>query len=262
MKIAIIIGNNSGRNATNHLEGVNWDLKNYQNYLKDDIGGKWQDAEIVVLHNKTSAEIKATIDRVRNFNWDYTLVVFTGHGYINARDKLTYLCVSDGDISENDLQTQCPKQTQIFDCCRSVEYVSESSNFSGQNLAKGGTIGFVQANTHRRVITDARNKFETAINNSDKGICKAYSCIEGQTSGDNPNSGGVFSTALLKVGYDFGSRDRSDGYWLPIREAVEETKNKLKRDRLTTQIPSFVSFPPNMRNTHPFAITNKTNLIW
>lgn len=261
---AIIIANNTGYGASKHLSGVDKDIVNYRNYLKSDIGGAWHDdmyigstlfeRDIKVLHNKTRAEI---ISSIKACAGDYSFVVFTGHGYIDSKDGLTYACVKDGVLSENDLNTGLYRQTLIMDCCRQVE--TTTFGITGQRFEKGGVVNLMEA---QRTIINARQKFDNALSQSSLGQCRAYACEVDQTSGDNPASGGVFSTALMKVGIKFGSIDNSNGDWLPIREAVEETTRNIIADPLTKQKPTFWTYPEVMKLTHPFSLTNLKTRAW
>jgi hypothetical protein len=252
---AIIIGNNTGYNAPKHLSGVNKDLLNYKSYLKSDIGGEWVESEIIIMHNNKKAEIIKVIDSVIA---DYTFVVFTGHGFISAYDRLTYACVSDGYVSEKDLDTRLSKQTLIMDCCRTVER-EQTFALGGrvyENLEKGDVRNLAEG---ARTIAYARQIFDSAISQSSLGQCRAYACDVNQTSGDNPASGGVFSTALMQVGIRFGSTNNYNGAWLAIKDAVASAANNINSDPLTNQNPTFRTIPQNMYLTHPFAVTNHIN---
>jgi len=250
---AIIIGNNIGHKAPKFLKGVDYDLINYYKYLISDIGGEWYGnkykyPEIEILHNKGKNEIKAAI---RNCDADFSFVVFTGHGFIHSKDNLTYVCVSDGFLSENDLDTLVGKQTLIFDCCREIESLNEGSEAFSE-LVKADSLRLFSS---ERTILNAREKFNNGITASDYGCFTGYACLIDQTSGDNPTLGGVFSTALLRTGKDFGSRDRNSPR-LTIRNAVQRTIKTLEDDSFTDQIPTYFTTPSIMEITHPFAITN------
>lgn len=253
---ALIIGNNIGCGATIFLSGVDHDLKNYYNYLTSDVGGAWDgypNTEIEILQNKGK---KAIVSAIQNCYADFSFVVFTGHGFIDSKDKLTHICVADGYLSEYDLNTSTPKQTLILDCCREIENLSESFLGDGGRISKSRDS--IRIFSHERKILNAREKFDFALSNSNNGSFIGYACLIDQTSSDNPTSGGAFSSALLKTGKNFGSRDRQNA-WLPVRQAVKDTIQTLKDDILTDQIPTFRT-NPKMELTHPFAITNKLKL--
>jgi len=250
---AIIIGNNIGYKAPKILKGVDYDLINYYKYLISDIGGEWYGdkykyPEIEILHNKGKNDIIAAI---RNCDADFSFVVFTGHGFIHSKDNLTYICVSDGFLSENDLDTLVEKQTLILDCCREIESLNEGTEAFSE-LVKSDSLRLFSS---ERTIINAREKFNNGLSASDDGCFTGYACLIDQTSSDNPTSGGIFSSALLKTGKDFGSRDR-DHSQLTIRNAAQRTINTLNRNPFTDQVPTYLMNPSSMKLTHPFAITN------
>jgi hypothetical protein len=253
---AILIGNNTGYQAPTFLKGVDFDLRNYYGYLQSGVGGGWnKDLEIKVLHNKGRRDILSAINTCFA---DYSFVVFSGHGYIDSSDGLTRICVSDGIITEDELNTQLTRQTLILDCCREVTRISKGlgdafEKAEGRTLSEGGQVG-------RRII-DARKKFDAALSASSAGIFTGYACSVDETSGDNPTMGGVFSTALLNVGKRFGSVDR-DKISLTIRKATIAASQNVTNDPFSNQIPTHKTNPQKMELTAPFAITNKKMNLW
>jgi len=211
-------------------------------------------AKCPIFHNKGREEIIAAIDECFG---DYSFVVFSGHGFLNEGDGKTYICVADGYISEDELDTLLEKQTLILDCCREYDNLSESfESFLGDIVKSEITKAF---STTRRII-NARNKFERALNESTNGKFVGYACLVNQTSADNPQSGGLFSTALLYAGIKFGLKDRNK-FWLPIRKATRDAIRILSNDPFTEQIATYITVPPDMELTHPFALTNISKII-
>ncbi|NOU46961.1 MAG: caspase family protein, partial [Bacteroidales bacterium] len=251
-----------------YLKGVDHDLKNYKEYLTSNVGGAWygndySTSEIQILKNEKKDVI---ISAIKNSNADFTFVVFTGHGFLYSKNDLTYICLSDGYLSEHDLITSAKRRVLILDCCRESEDMSESFLGDGGKISKSrDSLSFysnskvLEINTSRSVI-HSRAKFDLALQLSNEGQFTGYACLIDQTSGDNPTSGGAFSSELINTGKNFGSIDRKD-FWLPIRRAVNETIKTLKDDIFTDQIPTYITTPINMDLTHPFAITNMLNII-
>ena len=254
---AILIGNNSGHSAPTVLKGVDKDLINYRNYLKSGIGGGWlTESEVVILHNCSKREILSTI---RNCYADYSFVVFSGHGFINSNDNLTYICTSDGYLSEYDLKTRMSKQTLILDCCREISVMENFTGDVAQSFEKGGRTAL--ASVYRTII-NARQKFDLALANSSEGMFTGYACLTDQFSGDYPNSGGVFSSALITAGMQFGSKDNYNT-WLPVRAAFKNAAKIMSSDPFSPQNPDYMTYPATMQLTHPFALTNKLQrIIW
>lgn len=251
---ALIIGNNTGHEAPTFLHGVNVDLDNYRNYLQSDIGGSWLPGEIRILQNKSRAEILAA---VRQCQADYTFVVFTGHGYVWSNDNSTYACVSDNNVCEHELDTRCYRRTLIMDCCREITTLSEGRHFN----AVGDVSYFDKSEGIGRRISNSRIKFNNALTQSRMGHFTGYACEVDELSGDNPNSGGLFSSALIRAGLRFGSVDNSRGDWLPILPALRMAAKELTSD-FSTQNPSYSTNIPDHFLTHPFAVTNKMRQLW
>ena len=249
---AILIGNNTGLGAPTYLEGVNKDLLNYHAYLTSDIGGKWYNDEIIVLHNQTRKEI---LNAIAKCNGTYSFVVFTGHGYINSRDGKTYVCVKDDAISESELNTYLPKRSLILDCCREITTIAE--NFDGSRpsarlMSRGGTITGALA-----AVRNARNKFDDALYVTDEGQFTGYACLENRLSSDNPSAGGAFSATLMRVGIEFGSNLQRTSN-LRIIDAVIRTKSIMENDRFTNQTPDW-RVTGGTITTAPFAVANWKN---
>ena len=225
---AILIGNNTGYRAPTFLKGVTKDLVNYRDYLKGGIGGAWEQySEIKILHNQGRSKI---LSAIKGCHGDYSFVVFSGHGFVNSKDGLTYVCAADGYVSEDELNTYLGRQTLILDCCREASSMENFLGDIGESFEKGGPS---------------------------RGISGIRRTIVNQLSGDNPSSGGVFSSALIRAGLDFGKDNSYEYSWMAIKAAVQHAGNYIYTDPFTTQEPEYSMRPSNMELTCPFALTNK-----
>lgn len=253
---AILIGNNTGYKASTFLKGVTKDLENYRNYLVGGIGGGWVQREIDILHNKSKRDI---LSAIKSCYADYSFVVFSGHGFVNSRDGLTYICVEDGFISEDELNTYLDKQTLILDCCREESTVSNFIGDTGEYFEKAERTAIAGV----RQIVNARAKFDNALAVSNQGRFTGYACLTDQLSGDNPTSGGVFSSALLRAGLNFGSKNSDRYTWLAIKAAMEHASSLISSNPFSTQQPEYLMVPGNMSITYPFALTNQIQrTVW
>ena len=91
------------------------------------------------------------------------------------------------------------------------------------------------------------------------GKFTGYACMIDQVSGDNPASGGVFSSALIRSGLRFGSRNSYEYSWMSIKSAVIQAQEEVRSDRFSTQEPTYLLSPSGMKMTSPFALTNKVS---
>jgi len=251
---AILIGNNRGYNAPTFLKGVDKDLINYNNFLMSDIGGKWLQSEIKIMYNQNRREI---LNAINNCYEDYSFVVFSGHGFINSNDNLTYICVKDNYITEDELNTDLIKQTLILDCCREVSY--EGIGFTGESFEKGDPeTKYIRT----RSIFNPRQKFNDALLKSSNGQFRGYACAVDESAGDNPLSGGIYSNALLKIGIQFGLRNQLKRNWISIKSAHNLASNNVVNDPFTDQTPLYLTIPTNLKLSFPFAVSNIHSLLW
>ena len=117
------------------LNGPVYDCKNMTAYLTSSLGGAWEPDEIVPLHNPTIRKVRSVIQNEFQ-DLDYSMVLFSGHGFINTEDGYQYLEMMDGDTIINILKTGAPRQTAIIDACRGYESaISDSTlkTFSAMN---------------------------------------------------------------------------------------------------------------------------------
>ena len=66
-------------NVTGHddLPGARVDVTNWRNFLKSDLGGAWEDSEIVTLRKPASQEVDLQLNAGAD---GYCLVAYSGHG--------------------------------------------------------------------------------------------------------------------------------------------------------------------------------------
>src|SRR2546423_6424093 len=73
---AILIESSNVKGHTD-LPGARVDIENWKNFLKSDLGGVWEDSEIVSLSKPYSADV----ERELKVDYDcYCFVAFSGHG--------------------------------------------------------------------------------------------------------------------------------------------------------------------------------------
>jgi hypothetical protein len=225
--------------ADNFLNGVRHDLNNFPNYLKSDRGGKWDDSEITILNNPTSAELRFVVE---NAIADYTFIYFSGHGYQEIRTQTDLICLRDTDIPVLELLNKSPKQLVLVDACRNEmgyqisgvpEFETPFDDFSGSPV---------------------RELFDDCIRTSHSGAMIVYGTQPGCPAFDSRN-GGVFTNALFKIAkkFDYGSTYNT----VPLRTALEYVPLELLK-KGKHQIPSIVFESGQL--TVPFAISLPVHL--
>jgi hypothetical protein len=106
---ALIIANPGERGREGYCDGVNKDVDNYQAFLTSPVGGLWREHEIVVLRQPSRAMTMIEVGRQKGV--DYSLTVFSGHGYHVADNNSTIVELSPGvDLDSIELRLGAPKR--------------------------------------------------------------------------------------------------------------------------------------------------------
>ncbi len=189
----ILIANEGGED--DKLPGVSIDMKNYHDFFIRPEGGAWGvNTEIQPMMDFSSATVLHDyIMMTGAFNHvDYWLIVFCGHGYVNANED-TVLCMKDGsEVTVPQIKTwiKYTPCTLIADCCREKEEIDipqilEESLFS---------------DTEMKLNAEAcRTLYNRILESLPSGtFYEAYSTSIGECAGDTDTVGGMYSYNLLK----------------------------------------------------------------
>lgn len=176
---ALLIGNSNG------LTGVTKDLEKIKSFLLSNIGGAWNNNEIVMLPRSKKEEVENAVDNIKYGQIDFSIVYFSGHG---GYQRETVLQLSDNsEISENNLIGISSRQITIFDCCRSISHERKNVELSA--------IFESFKDNHRDLYREAYNK---RILQAIPQQVRLYSCSVGEISNDTSN-GGVYTNALMQA---------------------------------------------------------------
>lgn len=245
-KKVLIISNPGKIGADNYCEGVKRDVENYKKFFTSPLGGNWYEWEIEHLIQPDVDMVKNLLEKMRTL--DYSIIVFTGHGY--SMDGDTYVELKPGrdkmdtsnDMCVDKFRLANKKRLIIVDCCRSeLGPINESEEMHKEILMKA----FAQQNT--------RERYERQIQNTPLMNIIMYSCDLGETSGDDSRKGGYYSSALLKVCDDFGKKYlHKDGGWYLNAVAVHDLAVPLVKAKKEDQNPQIEK--PRSEPYLPFAI--------
>lgn len=220
-KALIIYCNNT---SSGSLPGPAADNNNLINYLTSNLGGCWDFSEIISLPNPSISTVRNTINN-QFTNVEYSLVVFSGHGFIAGPNNTQYIELLDGDISINEIVTKAIRQSIIIDACRNIIHpinINESRNMTAlQNF-----LGDIE---NTRVI------FDNAIRQCDQGISVLYSASANESSVDS-QLGGAYLYSFIKSAEIWG-RNNNTNRILTIRDAHYNCIPYMKRNFVTTQNP-------------------------
>jgi|SRR5579871_5822094 len=139
------------------------DISCWQNFLRSDIGGGWD--EPVIAKNYGRKEILSIVNAAKDA--EYSFLVFAGHGKRIAADRPwpeTELRLSDDDtILERELNPGTPSCTLILDCWRSN---------SGQGETAKAEINSLHEDVNNRA--KCRDLYDQSIKRAERGLVSIY----------------------------------------------------------------------------------------
>jgi hypothetical protein len=237
---ALIIGNPGENGAENYCKGVLKDIENYKSFLLSPQGGAWRMEEIITLERPSRQDVLLVLSSIKNF--DYTYVVFSGHGYIQQRtySHSTMLELGRGEeIDADELKQGANKRTIVLDCCREV-YDIFGNKIALNEMALGAeTRAFSTRNLDPE---QCRFYYNKEIDSCSRGIVVQHSCSPGETSGDNDLYGGYYISSVLESASSWAQNlisSRDKGYYYKYTvvkshiEATPKTQNKAGRKNKT-----------------------------
>ncbi len=208
------------------LSGPPFDNQHYRSFLTSNLGGRWEESEILSLRNPKAAEVLKAVREFLN-GADYTFTIFTGHGFLNSDDNnIQYLEVLDSDISILTLKTLSKRQTLIIDACRGFFSPSEA-------ILKG----FSEVYEH--FTGDAystRQIFNNAILRAEEGWTILYAASRNETALDTDN-GAAYLLSLLRIAENWEDVDKRNNI-IDLKVTHNYAKTYLAENFNTIQVPS------------------------
>ena len=215
MKRKAVLIESSNVAGQKDLAGARVDIRNWNNYLKSELGGAWLDSEIVILNKPWSKDVEAAL----TVDYDcYCFIAFSGHGNDGS------ICLNDSYLSfpTSKLKPKTEKSTLIIDSCRGVEEAKEftfnrkiamineaSGVVTALNALEGrSTIFASETRIYNRSIqfSNAMTAWEAALKKSSAGLVEMLSCAKGEEAGDDPDSGGYYTSLLLHSAESWNNR--------------------------------------------------------
>lgn len=185
-----------------------------------ELGGAWENNEILPLVNPCLPLLKSTIFNIKIFEKpDFVFLVFSGHGGYVRKETVFEINENQEVIKESELWNIAKRQITISDCCRGIEKneIKESARmFSG-----GGKIG----------LSQAREIYDEGMMKADEQQARFYSCSIGEASIDTGLSeGGLYTKNLLQA----INESKIDNY-LTINVAHDIAAIKTKKEAYETE---------------------------
>ncbi len=197
---ALIMSNPGEVGDEKYCKGVYIDVDNYKRHLISPLGGSWYNHEILVHDRPTKKQVDDYVNQLSNY--DYTIIIFTGHGYYSKYKDTTIIELrKDEEYDSLDLRRATNKRTIILDCCRKIylRVIFEDS------LAKAAVRAAKTLNPNR-----CRIAFEKEITQCANGVVVGYGCAKNEMSGENESTGGYYSSGLLRGAKKWLENDNTD----------------------------------------------------
>jgi hypothetical protein len=158
-----------------NIPNVSNDAILWLRFLKSNLGGAWQDEEIIELEDPTKEEVQEAIINLKSE--DYTFIVFIGHGAeikstLPWSETALYLR-GDDYITKTDINPGTIRCTLVLDCCRGKETSIGISKKAGDNLL---------LEAYNKVIY--RSEFVNQLQKSEKGLVVIYAASYDEAASD------------------------------------------------------------------------------
>lgn len=185
----ILLANDNG------LPGVRVDIENYERFFRSAQGGLWgnegYEHEIRTFLQSSTLGLHDYIMMSEGFQHvDYWLIVFCGHGRLNA-DHDTVFRMSDGsEVTLSQLRTWVTYSPcmVIADCCRVLVDIEGNLQQLRESMFTEIALNDQEC---RRIYNRALSLLPAA------SFYTAFAASEGEYAGDNRELGGVYSYNLL-----------------------------------------------------------------
>ena len=243
---ALIISSPGQAGTKGYLPGVEKDVPLYTSYLQSPLGGAWTTGEISILKSPSSAQVQAAVKALGSA--DYSMVVFSGHGYYSANRSSTIIELTPGvDIDSLELIQGTTKRTVILDCCRVVHAELVLEKMMRKSLAMADSIPDA---------AQARFYYDKQISECPSGLVRLFGCSLNETAGDDAQLGGVYSHSLISSAEEWaksGGKNTSTNYYIfDVGDANESAAARVERLTGGTQHPTIQK--PRSSPYFPFAV--------
>jgi hypothetical protein len=250
MKRKAILIESSNVSGETDLPGARVDQKNWENFLKSELGGAWEDYEITTLSKPYCSDVEKLLEENKD---KYCFVAFSGHG-------------CDGSVALNDIWKSCPlarikprgeKGTLIVDSCRGVE-VAVQHNFSAKQvlIANADRGRSVVANARRGELTKFSSEASVILEKryahsaiwrlellkSNNGIVQMLACAKGEGAGEDPRAGGYYTSLLLQSA-DLWEAEGCAGGVHTTLDAHRHASRKMPSQQNPEYSPASLAFP-------------------
>jgi hypothetical protein len=242
----------------NEIPGAKIDIENWKSFLQSERGGGWYQSEISIFNKPASAQVTEalTVDADT-----YLFVAFSGHGCNGS------VVLNDWvqDFSLDKLRPRSSRGTLIVDACRGpsearryayttfaaanakmANAMNESTilreSSAGRATEFRSAVILGRGVTVTPAIPTERFYWDILTGGCPSGVVEMLACAYGQAAGENPKSGGYYTSLLLESA-DVWLRARTGTGWHSTKEAHDYAYKNLPPQQTPEYKPSDLSFP-------------------
>ncbi len=192
-----------GSSGTNQLiiEGIKKDIQNFHSFACSPLGGSWNDdeSEMIFISDAEITGVNEVIKLLHNF--DYVLLIYSGHGYVEASSGDTKWILKGGELSLRKVSSSIIKGVIISDCCRDFDEIALT-----QSLHK---ISASEASSRTLGAVNSRACYEKHVMSSRGEVDVLHACGLNQKSGISAENGSHFISALLRAAEEWRNEIRT-----------------------------------------------------
>jgi hypothetical protein len=248
---ALLISNPGEAGAKNYCKGVYVDLQNYQRFLTSPEGGGWFSSEIEPMMDRpTKSALRSKVSEMAHY--DFTLIMFTGHGWYSSTDNDRVLILRSGEeIPSLELCQNANKRIVVLDCCQIVHQESLMEK-RAHMVCFANEAGIPrQAN-----MENCRKLYTKEIDAAPRSCIRTFSCGINEESTDNDETGGLYNSSLLNSAERWAI-SQANNLWvqedsLSIVQSHEMAAERTRKESGGTQNPSITK--PKSEPYFPFAV--------
>jgi hypothetical protein len=239
---AVLIESSDVKNHT-ELPGARMDIENWKEFLRSDLGGAWNDSEIVSLHKPFSSDVEGALKVDSD---SYCFVAFSGHGgdgFVVLNDYL-------GEFAISSLKPKTQQGTVIIDSCRGVtQNYTIRAKMAIANEIVNRSLASARLSEGQRnrlenftIVTTHRQSWEGAFSRASAGIVEMLACSKGQAAAEDPSAGGYYTTLLLQSAEVWEQEKTSSGIQT-TKDAHDYAAAKLPPQQTPEYRPSGLAYP-------------------
>lgn len=174
-RLAFLFGNTDG------LNGVKKDINRFRAFLESEVGGAWESSEIDSGYDLPLDVARGKIEDIRDGEYDYVIVYFSGHG---GMERTTKLCLNPDEesIDVEAFAGLADRQLSLYDCCRvspvlainskvvTFDAVNEAYMIGYRHLYREYYERLIEAASPQEVRLYACQKYKKAYDTSKGGV--------------------------------------------------------------------------------------------